>query len=66
LAFSAGGDGGGRSPEYPARNPHASFAAASDCRTIAIYGYAALGRVLINAQIAAPAFLGHNTLALIE
>src|SRR5262249_44771746 len=38
---SAGGDGGRKAPELP-RNPHTSlFAAASDCRAIAIYEYAA-------------------------
>jgi ABC-type uncharacterized transport system substrate-binding protein len=31
VAFSAGGDGGGRSPEASRRNQHKSFAAASDC-----------------------------------
>jgi len=34
VAFSAGGDGGRKSSELR-RNPHMSFAAASDCRTIA-------------------------------
>jgi len=38
VAFSAGGDGGRRSPDIK-RNPHTTFAAASDCRTIAIYEF---------------------------
>ena len=37
VVCSAGGDGGGKSSEHPAAYAHASFAAVSDCRTIAIY-----------------------------
>jgi hypothetical protein len=36
LVFSLGGDGVRKSPELPAAQPHTSFAAASDCRTIVI------------------------------
>jgi hypothetical protein len=39
VAFSAGGDAVRKSPESIERNSHTSFAAASDCRTIAIYEY---------------------------
>ena len=40
VVCSAGGDGGGKSSEHLAAYAHASFAAVSDCRTIAIYEYA--------------------------
>jgi hypothetical protein len=38
VAFSAGGDGGGRSPEASRRNQHKSFAAASDCLPRSLFG----------------------------
>jgi hypothetical protein len=41
VAFSAGGDGGKKIALSIKRNPYTSFAAASDCRTIAIYEYTA-------------------------
>jgi hypothetical protein len=49
-AFSAGGDGVRKSPEVK-RNLYTAFAASS---------VTPRARVLTNAQIAAPAFLGHN------
>jgi hypothetical protein len=40
AAYLAGGDGVGKSPELPGgATPHTPFAAASDCRTIAIFEY---------------------------
>jgi hypothetical protein len=39
VALSAGGDGGGRSPEHQAQSVYVVFAAASDCRTSAIYEF---------------------------
>jgi hypothetical protein len=40
AAYLAGGDGVGKSPELlGGATPHTPFAAASDCRTIAIFEY---------------------------
>jgi len=36
VAFSAGGDGGGKSPKHPAQVAHIEFAAAGDCQTTAV------------------------------
>jgi hypothetical protein len=54
LAFSAGGDGGRRPPDLPRRNPHTSFAAASDCRTIAIYEYTSRNGEVMERQLGLP------------
>jgi hypothetical protein len=52
VAFSAGATAAEDCLRFRRRNPHISFAAANDYRTIALHQV--LGRVLINAQIAAP------------